>query len=110
MKPGFTNRQKVVHVTIWTVVLTVLTTAWVMTPAIGDNEALEHIVWPYWMIAYHWYGRGAAWIMVPVVLQYPVYGWLVARAWKEDRFLAGLAVVTSAHVGAMLLSVLMTTK
>ena len=95
------------HVTIWTVILTVLTTLWVMMPAINDNEALCHIALPYWMIAEHWNGRGAGWMIVPVILPFPVYGWIIACAWKENRLLGGVRLVTCVHVGVMLLAVLM---
>jgi hypothetical protein len=104
----FTEKDKIIQVTIWTVILTVLTTLWAMMPTIGDNETLYHIAFPYWMIAYHWLGKGAGWMLIPLVLQFPVYGWVVARAWKEDRLSGGVAVVTCAHVSAMLLSAFMT--
>jgi hypothetical protein len=47
-------------------------------------------------------------MLLPLMLQFPVYGWIIARAWKENRLFGGMAAVTCAHVGGMLLSVFMT--
>ena len=107
LEAPLTEKDKVIQVTIGTVVLTVLAAFWGLMPTIGGNETLYHIVLPYWMIAYYCLGKGALWMLIPIVLQFPVYGWIVARSWKEDRLLGGMAAVTCAHVGGMLLSVFM---
>jgi hypothetical protein len=106
MEP-LSNNGKVMCVTMWTIGVSVFVILWAMTPTVGDSETLSHVVFPYWMISYHWHGRGAGWMLLPIALQFPLYGWIIACAWKDNRLLGGMAIVTCAHVGAMLLAVFM---
>ena len=101
-----TDKQKIVHVRIWTALGTVLTVLLILKPAGGgESELPYYIILPYGMMAIVNKIPGLAFFCA--VFQFPIYGWIIAHTWRENELTLGLMTVTIAHSGAMLLSALM---